>query len=387
METKKIIRITTIPLSLGKLLEGQLRFMSSNYEVVAISSDEMTLKKVAEREGVRYFSVAMTRSITPLRDIRAIFKMYRIFKKEKPSIVHTHTPKAGLVGMLAAFLARVPHRLHTVAGLPLMETTGSKRRILDIVEKLTYVCATKIYPNSKGLQEFILKENFAQIDKLKIIGNGSSNGINVNHFDPNLFDSTSKNDLRKELKISTDDFLFIFVGRLVKDKGINELVEAFQKLQKAHEHTSLLLVGRLETKLDPLSPETLLEINTNSKIYAVGYKTDVRPYLAISDALTFPSYREGFPNVVMQAGAMNLPAVVSNINGCNEIIENNTNGLIIESKNALELEIAMGKLLENTTLYDYLKSNARPNIVSKYRRDLIWTELLREYDSLFKKGD
>ena len=185
---KKLIRITTVPGSLDKLLDGQLKFMSAYYDVVAVSSYSETLEKVHEKEGVRVKSVEMTRQITLGKDVIALWKMYRFLRKEKPFIVHTHTPKAGIVGMMAAWIARVPIRLHTVAGLPLMEATGNKRRLLNWVEKITYSLATKVYPNSYGLYDFIVSHKLCGEKKLKVIGSGSSNGINSAFFDPDIME-------------------------------------------------------------------------------------------------------------------------------------------------------------------------------------------------------
>jgi hypothetical protein len=151
----KLVRITTIPLSLEKLLSGQLEFMSPYYEITAVSSEKENLEKLGKSIDVATFHVEMTRQITPLKDVLALLKLFFFLLKTKPSIVHTHTPKAGIVGMLAAKLAGVPHRFHTVAGLPLLVTSGSKRKILDVIEKITYSCATKVYPNSFGLLQII----------------------------------------------------------------------------------------------------------------------------------------------------------------------------------------------------------------------------------------
>ena len=379
---KKLIRITTIPLSLEKLLEGQLIYMNQYYEVTAVAAERERLEKYGEKNKVNTFWVEMTRAITPIQDLRAVWKLYKFFKKEKPEIVHTHTPKAGIVGMLAAKLAGVPLRLHTVAGLPLMETTGTKRKILDQVEKFTYKLATKVYPNSRGLKDIILKEGFATEDKLKVLGKGSSNGIDTRYFDPFQFDATQKKNKRESLGISHDDFVFIFIGRLVSEKGINELVEAFNNLQAENQNISLLLVGPFEKELDPLKEETFKTIQLHEKIFTTGYQEDVRPYLALSNALTFPSYREGFPNVVMQAGAMNLPAIVSNINGCNEIIVEGINGVIIPVKDTSALITAMKLFVENKNYTERLSSNARDEICKYYERKEFWQILLKEYKSL-----
>jgi len=382
----KLIRITTIPLSLEKLLEGQLTFMDHYFEVTAISAEKERLEKYGRDNKVNTFWVEMTREITPVKDLKAVFNLYQYFKKEKPLIVHTHTPKAGVVGMLAAKLAGVPIRLHTVAGLPLMETTGSKRKILNFVEKLTYALATKVYPNSKGLYDIILKEKFASPSKLKVLCKGSSNGIDSEYFDPSKYSEEFKMKLRQELNIPDTNLVFVFIGRLVSEKGINELIKAFSKLHQSNPSCNLLLVGPFEQELDPLKPETLDIIQTHPGIIPVGYQQDVRPYLAISDVLTFPSYREGFPNVVMQAGAMNLPSIVTDINGCNEIITEGKNGLIIPVKDENALYSSMLNLLKNEDLRFSIASKARREITSNYERKEFWKILLKEYKGLEVKS-
>lgn len=373
----KLIRITTIPGSLYKLLDGQLKFMSEFYEVVGVSSSGDFLEKVELQEGVRIKAIEMTREITLGSDIKSLWQMYLYLHKEKPLIVHTHTPKAGIVGMMAAWLARVPIRLHTVAGLPLMEAKGVKRRLLNFVEKTTYFFSTKVYPNSYGLKDFIISENLCCQNKLKVIGSGSSNGINTSYFNPVLLIDDEKNLLRNTLHIDKTDFVYISVGRLVKDKGINELVAAFNELNL--KDCKLLLVGQYEKELDPLLPETEQIIDDNPDIISLGYKDDVRPYMAISNCLVFPSYREGFPNVVMQAGSMGLPSIVTNINGCNEIIKESQNGLIIPSKNKEALQKAMQYCLTNKEHLTRMANNARALITSRYEQKDIWEAILAEY--------
>lgn len=381
MSNKKLFRITTVPRSLDKLLEGQLSFMSDYYEVTAISSDAEYLKKIGEKEKVAVFEVDMSRKITPFADLRAIAKLYFYLKKTKPFIVHTHTPKAGMVGMMAAKLAGVPHRLHTVAGLPLLEAKGKKRQLLDFVEKITYAAATKVFPNSFGLRDIIKSNQYCPSEKLKVLANGSSNGINTQYFNPEIFQSTAST-LKDTLGIHPNDFVFIFVGRLVKDKGINELVDAFDRLIATHPNTKLVLVGKYEQDLDPLEEKTLGMIASNKNIISTGYQSDVRPYFAISDALVFPSYREGFPNVVMQAGAMNLPCIVTNINGCNEIVRENDNGLIIPVHDALAIFNAMKKMMDDKEPFEKMRQNARPRIVSQYEQQVVWKAILDEYQDL-----
>lgn len=378
---KKIIRITTIPESLGGLLTGQLQFMNAYYEVLGVSCGGAMLQKVKEQEGVRVIPITLTRKITLLQDLKSVYQLYKLFKKEAPFIVHSHTPKAGTAGMIAAKLAGVPHRLHTVAGLPLVEAKGVKRVILNLVEKITYACATKIYPNSFGLKEIILNQKFTSENKLKVIGKGSSNGIDTSFFDPAIFSADDKAAIRSELGFSKTDLVFTFVGRLVKDKGINELITAFRQLALLRTNVKLLLVGTFETELDPLHQDTLKYINDSPLVKEVGWKDDVRPYFAITDVLTFPSYREGFPNVVMQAGAMKVFSIVTNINGCNEIIKEGENGTIIPVKNSEALFQKMLHFYEHKTVI-YNPETCRSLIIANYERKYIWNELLKEYRSL-----
>lgn len=387
MTLPKLIRITTVPQSLRGLLRGQMKFVSENgFEVVGVASPGEALNDVEKNEGIRIVPLEMTRTISPLKDLKAVYQLCQLFKKEKPQIVHTHTPKAGTLGMVAAKLAGVPHRLHTIAGLPLLEAKGNKRKLLNAVEKITYKCATNIYPNSYGLKNIITKHNFTKPEKLKVLGSGSSNGINTRFFDPNLFSVQKRYNLREKLKVDPEDLVFIFVGRLVTDKGINELIAAFKILNSdlTTQNSKLLLVGSFETDLDPLTPETLKEIETNPNIISVGYQNDVRLYFAISDCLVFPSYREGFPNVVMQACAMGIPSIVSDINGCNELIEDAYNGYIVSAKNVNALVLKMKNVLKEPLGHKKMGAKSRVRMQKKYERELVWNAYLAEYKRLLK---
>ncbi len=215
-----------------------------------------------------------------------------------------------------------------------------------------------------------------------MIANGNVNGINTTYFNPELYDFKENEALKSKLNIKESDCVFIFVGRIVGDKGINELVKAFDQLSKENRTIKLLLVGPLEEDLDPLETQTQSIISSHDQIISVGYQNDVRPYFAIADVLVFPSYREGFPNVVMQAGAMGLPSIVTNINGCNEIIKDEENGLIIPVKNSEAIYKAMKKLLEDTELKNKLQQNARNRITELYEQKIVWEALLNEYKRL-----
>ncbi len=382
MSKLKVIRITTIPLSLFLLLKGQLKFMNQFYEIIGVSSDGDLRKKVEEREGIKTIPIEMTRRISPLKDLKSVWQLYRLFKKEKPFIVHTHTPKAGVAGMLAAKLAKVPHRLHTVGGLPLTIETGIKYKVLFWVEKLTYSCSTKVLPISYGIRDYIVAKGIANNDKLSVILNGSSNGIDTDFFNVEHYSEKDKSNLRANLKMDKDDFVFIFIGRIVRDKGINELIKSFVNLNQNKRISKLILVGPYESELDPLNKNSIKEIKNNSNIISLGFKQDIRPYLAISNALVFPSYREGFGNVIAQAGSMGLPSIVTDITGCNEIIVNGENGIIVPPQNVEALTKAMNRFLDDKDLINALRQNARRMIVERYEQSEVWQALYDEYKTL-----
>jgi glycosyltransferase involved in cell wall biosynthesis len=381
----KIVRISTVPISLNLLLKGQLKFLSQYFNVIGISSKGKYLNDVEKREGIRTIAIDMKRNIAPCKDIISLIKLYKVLKKEKPLIVHSMTPKAGLLGILAAKMARVPIRMHTFTGLIFPSKSGILQYILIQMDKLLCRCATNIYPEGKGVKNDLI--NYKITSKpLKIIANGNVNGIDIVFFDTNIISDIEKNILRNELGLEKDDFAFVFVGRLVGDKGINELIKAFNNISKYYERVKLLLVGPQEPDLDPLDEETLETISQNSNIIEVGYQSDVRPYFSVSNTLVFPSYREGFPNVVMQAGAMGLPSIVTDINGCNEIIIEGENGTIIPAKDTIALQKKMELFITDRALIEKLRSKAREMIASRYEQKMVWEALLEEYKSLLKKA-
>lgn len=383
----KIVRITTQASSMNVLFKNQLKFINNYFNVIGITSpDEMYYSEIANREGIKLKGVKLSRKITPFKDLISLWRIYNILKAEKPVIVHTHTPKAGFLGMMAAYFSGVPYRLHTVAGLPLLERKGLLRKILNNVERLTSAFATNVYPNSSGLKKIILDNKFCPESKLKVIANGSTNGIDLDFFSDKEFENIKnfKEDFRKKIGIDKDDIVFCFVGRIVKEKGITELVTSFIKLyeQSSNKNIKLLMVGPMRKEDDPVSELIDSKIHSHCGIIYVGLQRDIRPYLFISNIFVFPSYREGFPNVVLQAGAMNLPSIVSNINGCNEIIKDKFNGLIVPARDSVELLKAMEYFLKFPDKIHEMGSRSREVISKKYEQKLVHSQLLKEYTSM-----
>lgn len=378
---KKLIRTSTIALSLDVLLNGQLAFLNSYYEVVAVSGKDQHLATVEKREGVKTVAVTLHRKIAPLKDFVSLVQLYLLFKKEKPLIVHSITPKAGLLSMVAAYFAGVPIRIHTFTGLIFPSKSGVMQQLLLQMDRLLCRFATHVYPEGEGVKNDLLR--YAVTKKpLHVLANGNVNGINTVHYSSESITKQEEIDLRYILGFTATDFVFIFVGRLVKDKGINELVAAFSNVAATYSNAKLLLVGPFEPDLDPLAPATLAAIEHNPSIVTTGYQNDVRPFFAVANALAFPSYREGFPNVVLQAGAMGLPSIVTDINGCNEIIEDHVNGLLVPVKDASALATAMIKLLDDAGAYHKMQQNARSLIVSRYEQRVVWAAILSEYRKL-----
>jgi glycosyltransferase involved in cell wall biosynthesis len=385
MQTKpKLLRTATVATSLDILLKGQLRFLQNHFEVVAVSGNDTHLQTVNDREGVTVIDVPMARKINILFDLISLFRLYRMFKKEKPTLVHSITPKAGLLTMTAAWLARVPIRMHTFTGLVFPSQQGLMKKILITADKIVCKMATHVYPEGQGVKNDLL--NYSITSKpLKVLANGNVNGIDTAYFATHHFSDNDKQSLRKEWNIQSEDLVFVFVGRLVGDKGINELITAFTEINTHNKTAKLLLVGPYEHELDPLEQSTLDAIYENTNIITVGFQDDIRPFLAISDVFVFPSYREGFPNVVMQAGAMGLPSIVTDINGSNEIIQHNHNGSIIPPKDTTALTQAMQQLIDNPTLRQSLAQNSRQSITSRYEQQVVWDALLAEYQMLIDK--
>jgi len=360
----KIIRSVTVAQSVGFFVGMIPELQEQGYEVVTVSSDGEQLQRVRDAGG-RAEIVEMQRHISPLKDLKSLWQMIRLFRKEKPDMVHAMTPKAGLLCMMAAKLTGVPVRVHTFTGLVFPTSTGLKRRILMATDRLTCACATHIIPEGEGVKKD-LSNNGITKKPLRVLGYGNVMGIDLNRFNPE-----DAQVIAESKKIRKDKFTFVSIGRLVGDKGINELVEAFCKLNKELSNTRLILIGRYESDLDPIKPKTIKAIEENDAIEAVGQQNDVRPWLVASDCAVLASYREGFPNVVIEAGAMGLPQIVTDINGANEIIEDGKNGTIVPSKNADALYKAMKRMVTDTEWRKLLSANARTMIATRYEQSYV----------------
>lgn len=380
----KLIRVTTVPTTLESFCKGFLRELADEgYEVVAISSGNTVpgchthpteLERFAAGESVRHVAVEMERRISPLRDMRSLWRMWRVLRRERPTIVHSMTPKAGLITMLAAWAARVPVRIHTFTGLVFPTATGMKRRILMATDRLTCACATHIIPEGKGVKADLLNHGITR-KPLRVLGHGNVRGVDLDYWQMPIKSDGSR---RTSKAGGGDEFRFVFVGRVVGDKGINELVRAFTRLHSELQATRLTLVGHEEATLDPIAPATRQLIAECDGIDAVGEQADVRSFYAEAHALVFPSYREGFPNVVLEAGAMGLPAIVTDINGSREIIIEGQNGTIIPPRDEEALFQAMRSWATHPDEVAVMASHARPLVASRFEQTYV-RQCLKEF--------
>ena len=373
---QKIIRTSTVATSLNTFCRGTLRDLSRLYDVVAVSTPDHELQEIAQREGIRVIGVPMSRPIAPLRDLVSLWRLIRVFRRERPTMVHSITPKAGLLSMIAAWICRVPVRLHTFTGLVFPTATGLKKRILIHTDRITCACATHIVPEGEGVKADLINYNITR-KPLQVLGYGNIRGIDLDHYRRSPEVMNQALPLRKP-----NIFTFVFIGRVVRDKGINELVEAFTLLHSEHPQTRLILVGRTEDNLDPVSPNTRSAIASHPAIEAVGSQSDVRPWLAASDALVFPSYREGFPNVVIEAGALDLPSIVTDINGSREIIVHGQNGIIVPPRNAQALLQAMTQFVQNPQATQAMALKARQMIASRFEKSFVQKCLFDYYNQI-----
>ncbi len=374
---KRLYLTTTIAASLS-FFRGQPRLWKEKFDICAMSNETERLKEFAEEEGIEYKYMPLQGEISLLYDLIVLIRIIGVFLKERPYIVHGNTPKASLLSMLAAWITCRPVRIYMCHGLRYQGTQGFLKKLLMFMEKLTCACATHVLCVSKGVENTMLRDGLSTEKKIQVIGNGSAGGVDLEYFNPL---SVSEN-VREELGISADAFVFCFIGRVVKDKGVNELVRAFDELSSSYANVHMLIVGPYEKKLNPIDEMVSYIIKNNIHIHAVGRQTDVRPFLKASDCFVLPSYREGFGMVLIEAGAMGLPCITTNITGCNEIIVPGENGAIIEPRNQDALYCVMKEWVNNPSVLKNMAEKARRMVETRYECHAVWNKYWEFYKNL-----
>jgi glycosyltransferase involved in cell wall biosynthesis len=382
----RLVRMTAGSMALKVSTRGQPKYMSEHgFEVTMISSAGWELPGVIALEGCPHIEVNLTRKLSPLSDIRSIYKLYRIFKKLKPHIIHTENLKANLAGPIAGYFAGVPVRIQTMAGLVSPVKKGFKGWLIRQAEILSFKFATDVWPNSHKSMEYMIRTKMVTASKTKVIGRGSTNGIDLERFNPDVIDKNRLEEIKKTVDYSDNDQILLFAGRMVKDKGVEELVAAFVRLQHEFPQVKLVLLGPQEADLDPLNEGTINTIRDHKRIVHIDWTDEVEYYLSIATLFVFPSYREGFPNVIMQAGAMKCPVVCSDIVGNNEIVTHRVNGILHASQDEGSLYEAVCFALQNKEFMNQLALKLQHDMVTYYDRYNIYELYIKEYKELVAK--
>lgn len=379
----KLLRITTVPLSLRSLLPNQMRYMQENgFEVIMVSSEGKEWPELLANEKCDHRIVPMAREIAPFKDLRSLWRLYRLIKKEKPDIVHSHTPKAGLLAMLAAKMAGVKIRIHTIAGLRFMTATGFTRKLLVFMEKLTGKAAAHVWPNSYSLLEYIRKHKLVSEKKLAVIGQGSSNGVDLTRYTVGALKKETLDAVKERIQYQEGLIYLLNMGRIVKDKGINELMSAFKVLHEEHPQLRLIVLGHFEDKLDPIDEAAREVLTTHPAIIHIDWSNEVEYYMHLAHLMVHASYREGFPNTLLQAGAMGCPIVCSAIEGSVDIVTDRETGLLFRPQSTDDLLAAMRTALANPAAMQEYAKRLRIKVENQFSQDYLHRCMKEKYLAL-----
>lgn len=385
----KLFHVTTVAHTLHFLI-GQIGFMQqSGMDVHTVSSVDPTgdekLEFFRQHETVPHHSVETSRSLTPIRDLISVWSLFQLFKKHQPDIVHAHTPKAGLVAILASFLARVPVRVYHIHGLRFSTMSGWKRLLVIACEKLTCKLATRVLCVSPSARDEAVSAGLAKQNDIRVLQSGSINGLDATgRFNPDSLPDDAGLAIRNRLGIGSDDVVVGFIGRLVRDKGIKELVAAWQENRSASnkpQQTHLLLVGDYEPQ-DPVNETTKSLIASDPTIHRLDYDPETPKLYAAMDIFCLPSYREGLPYVALEAAAMRLPVITTNATGCVDGVEDGITGTCVSVGRSEALAAAIRRYTTDRGLRLWHGNAGRRRVLQEFCPADIWNATFAEYRKL-----
>lgn len=377
---RNLLHVVNIYFVIPFFFGDQLGYFSrKGMKVHVVCSPSEELNAYAKKQGFQYFEVPILRKISLLQDLKAVMKICRYIKKNKIDIVTGHTPKGGLIAMVAAFLAGVKKRVYFRHGLVYETAKGPKRFLLITMERLASFLATQIVCVSPSVYQRSLEDKLNPAKKQLILANGTCNGIDTQRFCQENIRSMDTESLKNKLHIGVQDFVIGFVGRLVRDKGIIELVEAFSMIHKQYPFAKLLLVGMLEER-DALPQETVKEIKSNPNIIFTGYVDNscIEKYYALMQLYVLPSYREGFPTSVLEASSMEIPVLTTRATGCIDSIIPDKTGLFVEHS-AKDLYEKIKYFLDNPEKRQEMGEQGRQMVVAWFEEKIVWKDLEKLY--------
>ena len=375
----KLAYVTTHAISAENLMNGQLTFLRERgFDITVIAAPSESLDVVRDREQVATIPIPIEREISPVADARTLVKLCGILRRLRPDIVNAGTPKAGLLGMLAAKLTGVPVRIYTLRGLRLETTTGFKERLLSTTERIAASCAHQVICVGESLRQEFLRRKLVAAEKTIVLRNGSSNGVRAERFQYSTEQFAQIEQLRTSLGIPVDAPVLGFVGRLTRDKGIVDLHEAFTHLLQEFPHLRLVLVGEPEQG-DPVPSDVWQTMQTHPQILRTGAVKDPSLYYGMFDLFAFPSYREGFPNVPMEAAAAGVPVVGYSATGTLDAVVDGVTGTLVTAQDSTALAAAAAEYLRNSFLRHQHGEAGRRRVLTDFRREDIWQSLADLY--------